>query len=325
MTGRWTWHGGGLAAARAHYGDAAGPWIDLSTGINPHGWAGVDGLAVDWRRLPGEGDLWALEQAAAAHFDANPENVCAVPGTEIGLRLIGERLDGPVFHRSPSYRTHGAMVAGSRALPSDRLAEADGATLILANPNNPDGASLGSASMLDLLDRRGEGWLLVDEAFADCDPAPTMAGQVAEDRRLIVFRSFGKFFGLAGVRLGFVIGPRAVIDPLRQRLGAWPLSAAAIAIGKAAYRDRDWIGAMRTRLPADAAALDAVLRRAGFEPRGDCPLFRLIETDDAMALFDRFARRAILTRPFDEQPRWLRLGLPADEAALARLEAALDG
>jgi cobalamin biosynthetic protein CobC len=325
MTGRWTWHGGGLAAARAHYGAAAGPWIDLSTGINPHGWPGVDRLAIDWQRLPDEGDLRALEQAAAAHFGANPDHVCAVPGTEIGLRLIGERLDGAVFHRSPSYRTHGAMVVGSGPVDADRLNEADGATLILANPNNPDGASLGSASMLDLLDRRGEGWLLVDEAFADCDPAPTMAGQVAEDRRLIVFRSFGKFFGLAGVRLGFVIGPRAMIDPLRQRLGAWPLSAAAIAIGTAAYRDRDWIGGMRTRLPADAAALDAVLRRAGFEPRGDCPLFRLIETDDAMALFDRLARHAILTRPFDEQPRWLRLGLPADEAALARLEAALDG
>lgn len=325
MSGRWTWHGGGLAAARAHYGDAAGPWIDLSTGINPRGWAGVDGLSIDWRRLPDEGDLRALEQAAAAHFGATPDHVCAVPGTEIGLRLIGERLDGPVFHRSPSYRTHGAMVADGRALPSDRLAEADGATLILANPNNPDGASFGSASMLDLLDRRGEGWLLVDEAFADCDPAPTMAGQVAEDRRLIAFRSFGKFFGLAGVRLGFVIGPRVMIDPLRQRLGAWPLSAAAIAIGTAAYRDRGWIGTMRARLPADAAALDAVLRRAGFEPRGDCPLFRLIETDDATALFDRLARHAILTRPFDEQRRWLRLGLPADDVALARLEAALDG
>lgn len=323
MTGRWTWHGGGLAAARAHYGDAAGPWIDLSTGINPHGWPPADRIAIDWRHLPDEGDLRALEQAAAAHFGADPAHVCAVPGTEIGLRLIGERLDGPAFHRSPSYRTHGDMMPGSRAVTADRLDEADGATLILANPNNPDGGSLAAASMLDLLGRRGNGWLLVDEAFADTDPAPTMAGQVAEERRLIVFRSFGKFFGLAGVRLGFVLGPRVVIDPLRQRLGAWPLSAAAIAIGMAAYRDRGWIDAMRMRLVGDAAALDAVLRRAGFDAVGDCPLFRLIETDDAMALFERLARRSILTRPFDEQPRWLRLGLPADEAALARLEAAL--
>ncbi|MES2494683.1 MAG: aminotransferase class I/II-fold pyridoxal phosphate-dependent enzyme [Pseudomonadota bacterium] len=325
MTSRWTWHGGGLAAARAQFGEGRDPWIDLSTGINPLGWPRILDIDIDWSRLPDEAALRALEQAAAAHFGADPAHVCAVPGTEIGLRLIGEQLDGPLFHRSPSYRTHGAMAPGARPIAAERLAEADGATLILANPNNPDGVLLGESAMLDLLDRRGQGWLIVDEAFADTDPKPAMAAHVAEDRRLIVFRSFGKFFGLAGVRLGFVLGPSAMIAPLRARLGAWPLSAAAIAIGTAAYRDAAWIGATRMRLIDAASALDGVLEEAGFAPRGACPLFRLIEVEDATALFGQLARRSILTRPFDAQPHWLRLGLPGDGQALARLAAALRG
>jgi cobalamin biosynthetic protein CobC len=323
MTGRWTWHGGGLTAARACFGEGRDPWIDLSTGINPYGWPGVSSLDIDWHRLPDEADLRGLEQAGASHFGADPAHVCAVPGTEIGLRLIGERLGGPVFHRSPSYRTHGAMAPDARPVAADRLADADGATLILANPNNPDGSLLDHAAMSDLLDRRGRGWLVVDEAFADTEAAPGMAAHVGDERRLIVFRSFGKFFGLAGLRLGFVLGPRAMIDPLRDRLGAWPLSAAAIAIGTAAYGDAPWIARTRARLTEAASALDAMLRNAGFDPIGACPLFRLIETADATALFERLARRAILTRPFDERPRWLRIGLPADRHDLARLEAAL--
>ncbi len=320
MSSRWTWHGGGVAAARAHFGD--GPWLDLSTGINPHAWPGTADLAFDWRRLPDEGELRALEVAAAASFGVDPRNVCAVPGTEIGLRLMGGLVEGAAAWWSPSYRTHGEMLPGAR--PVERLAEADGRSLILANPNNPDGRLLDRASMIGQLARRGaEGWLLVDEAFADADPAQSVAADIADDRRLLVFRSFGKFFGLAGVRLGFVLGPSLALDRLRHRLGAWPLSAPAIAIGTAAYRDSVWVEEMRERLRRAAAALDATLERAGLRATGACPLFRLVETDDAHGLFERLARRHILTRPFDDHPRWLRLGLPEDADGLARLEAAL--
>ena len=144
-----------------------------------------------------------------------------------------------------------------------------------------------------------------------------------EHRRLIVLRSFGKFFGLAGVRLGFVLAPPPIIAAYRQVLGDWPLSVAALAIGAGAYADEAWIAATRLALPARAAALDAMLRDHGFRAWGACPLFRLIETDDAGALFERLARRAILTRPFAYHSRWLRLGLSADERAMARLDRAL--
>ncbi|APZ98857.1 threonine-phosphate decarboxylase [Sphingopyxis sp. QXT-31] len=321
MTEAWTWHGGNLAAAKRHFG--GDDWIDLSTGINPLPWPGADRVAIDWQRLPDGEALAHLEAVAAEFFGVAPRHIGAVPGTEIGLRIAGRLIGGEARHATPSYRTHGEMIAGSLATADADLA-AQGGTIILANPNNPDGRILAPEALDALLATRGDtGWLLVDEAFADCDPTLSIAARIADDRRLLVFRSFGKFFGLAGVRLGFILGPAPFVQDLRATLGAWPLSAAAIAIGTAAYADAEWFAATRRRLPEQAAALDAVLTGAGYRPQGACPLFRLIETGAAPALFDRLARRSILTRPFADQPHWLRLGLPADNAALARLADAL--
>lgn len=319
MSNPWTWHGGGLEAAKHRFG--GDNWIDLSTGINPHPWPDSASMAFDWQRLPDTQDLARLEAVAADYFGVDARHVCAVPGTEIGLRMVGALIDGPAQHMAPGYRTHGAMIAGSAAVTWPDAGDPAG-HLILANPNNPDGRALAAEAMQDLLERR-TGWLLVDEAFADSHPARSVAASVDDRRKLIVFRSFGKFFGLAGVRVGFVLAPQTIVAALRERLGSWPLSAAAIAIGSAAYTDAGWIAAARQRLGEDAAALDAMLVRRGHRPVGACPLFRLIEVGDAHALFERLARRAILTRPFADQPRWLRLGLPADASALARLDAAL--
>jgi cobalamin biosynthetic protein CobC len=321
MSESWTWHGGGLEAAKRHFGEDAGEWIDLSTGINPHPWPGAATMAFDWQRLPEAHALVRLEATAAAYFGVDARHVCAVPGTEIGLRLVGALIGGPAHHIAPGYRTHGEMIAGSVAALWPEERDAAG-TLIVANPNNPDGRVDTADAIRALLDGR-DGWLLVDEAFADADPAHSVAALVDDEQKLIVFRSFGKFFGLAGVRLGFVLAPQSIVAALRARIGAWPLSAAAIAIGTAAYADHGWIAAMRRRLPSEAAALDTMLARRGYRPIGACPLFRLIEADDARTLFERLARRAILTRPFADQPRELRIGLPADTAALARLDAAL--
>lgn len=321
MSASWTWHGGGLEAARAQFGGE--DWIDLSTGINPHPWPGAGTLAVDWRRLPERHELAALEAAAAGYFGLDPRHVCAVPGTEVGLRLAGGLIGGTAHYVAPTYRTHGEMIPGATPITLDA---AGSGTLILANPNNPDGRTLPADHLRDLRDRRDpDSWLLLDEAFADTDPARSIVDQVGDTRRLLVFRSFGKFFGLAGIRLGFVLGPVATIDAIRAALGAWPVSAAAIAVGTAAYRDRAWIETTRVRLHAEAARLDAALVRAGYQAIGACPLFRLIEVPSGMALFEQLARQAILTRPFAEEPRWLRIGLPPSDDALARLEAALRG
>lgn len=313
----WTHHGGQLAKARAIFGDGDEPWLDLSTGINPRQWPGIVQLAIDWSRLPDTGALTALEITAARYFGADPACVLAVPGTEIGLRLLGEHLPRPVRYCWPSYGTHAEIDPEGLAVDTP---DPGPGTLILANPNNPDGKVTPAAA---LQAQMAAGCLVIDEAFADTDPRHSLAGAVREAAPLIVLRSFGKFFGLAGVRLGFVIAPPELIAILRRHLGSWPVSAAAIAIGTAAYSDSAWIEAERNRLAADAAALDQLLRAHGYAPVGACPLFRLIETADARALFERLARRSILTRPFDYDPRWLRIGLPADAEALDRLGSAL--
>lgn len=307
-------HGGRIDHAAARYPDAPRPWIDLSTGINPLAWQPPAPPAIDWGPLPSPSALAGLEAAAAAHFGVAAAAVAAVPGSESALRLIGRiGLPAPYRHVAPGYRTH--ALAFADALPVTEARPGAG-TVLLANPNNPDGRIHDRAMLAALA---AAGWLIVDEAFADCDPATSIAPCLPE--RTIVLRSFGKFFGLAGLRLGFVIAPAAVLARVRAMLGDWPVSTAAIVLGTAAYRDAAWIAATRRRLRQDAAALDATLRRHGLEPEGGCPLFRLVR--HAPGRFAQLARAGILTRPFDHAPGWLRIGLPPDAPALARLDRAL--
>lgn len=325
----WTHHGGRLSSAMRAFPDAPQPWLDLSTGINPDPWNGIAGLEIDWHRLPDEADLDRLERVAAAHFGVDNARVLALPGTEMGLRSLATLgLPTPYRHVAPGYRTHGEALPGSRAIAFDALhrTDADGGALLLANPANPDGRLTDMVEMMALAGRwtGNGGWLLVDEAFIDAHDTGSILPRIAADARVIVLRSFGKFFGLAGVRLGFAVGPIDMIATWRAAMGSWPLSAAAIAIGSAAYADTAWIAATRIRLAKRAAALDTVLAWHGLMPIGQSPLFRLIDCD-AAALFDRLAQRGILTRPFDYAPRWLRLGVPRDGDALDRLDRALGG
>lgn len=325
MSEAFTHHGGALAAARAHFGGAASDWLDLSTGINPRAWRGAQDIAIDWRALPERAALAELETLAAAHFGADPALCRAVPGSEAGLRLLAPLLDLPGRHLALCYGTHAEAFDSAESMLDPFVATRHATTLVIANPNNPDGRLRSRADILALLARqeaRG-GWLVVDEAFADCHAEASVCGEVADRRRLIVLRSFGKFFGLAGVRLGFAITPRPVQARLGRRLGDWPVNAAALALGPPAYADAAWIAATRVALPVRATAMDAVLAGHGLATEGACPLFRLIRTPRAATLFTGLARRHILTRPFARHPDLLRLGLHADDAELDRLDQAL--
>lgn len=325
----WTIHGGRLAEAQLYYRDAPTPWLDLSTGINPEPWPGADALTFDWARLPDDAELRRLETVAMAYFGARGPQVLALPGTEFGLRgLATLGLPAPFRHVWPGYRTHAEALPGSLPVSFDAAIElaGQGGTIVLANPSNPDGRLLAPADVMALaavLARSG-GWLVVDEAFIDAQDGGSIVPLLDGTEPVLVMRSFGKFFGLAGARLGFAVGPAAMIARWRATVGSWPLSAAAIAIGTAAYGDSIWIASTRAALFERAAALDRVLRCHGLEPIGASPQFRLVACE-ASALFDRLARGGILTRPFDYDPRWLRLGVPASRADLARLDRALAG
>ncbi|WP_332770139.1 aminotransferase class I/II-fold pyridoxal phosphate-dependent enzyme [Phenylobacterium sp.] len=310
-------HGGRLAAAKRAFPDAPTPWLDLSTGINPRPWKGARATPADLARLPDPEAVAALEAAAAGAFGVAPDRVAATPGAEAGLRALPRLLDArSVAVVSPAYGGHAEAwrLAGAKieAISAGQIAATDAEAVVVVNPNNPDGARHESLAA-------GDRWLIVDESFGETAPELSVASQAGG--RLVVLRSFGKFYGLAGVRLGFVIAEPDLTARVRAQFGDWPVAAEAITAGTAAYADVAWRERTIRRLARDAARLDAMLTAAGFEILGGTSLFRLTSAPDAKARFTRLAEQGVLTRPFPDQPTWLRFGLPK---TWSRLAAALE-
>lgn len=333
-------HGGDLAAAAAAYPDAPSPWIDLSTGINPWPYPPPPIPMEAWGRLPGRGAEQALRRAACGYFAA-PDEGCALaaPGTQALIQMLPRLLSGErVAILSPAYAEHAAAwrAAGRPAteITATKITAADmtdvaapppADILVTVNPNNPDGRIIGPEILLRWADAQAArgGWLIVDEAFADVTPEISVAPYVGRPG-LIVLRSFGKFFGLAGARLGFLLAPPPIIAAAAAMLGPWAVGGPTLAVGAAAYADKAWIVQTRRRLATATARLDALLAAKNYPVVGGTDLFRLIGCADGAALFQRLARAGIWSRPFARLPHCLRLGLPPDEAGFARLAAALE-
>ena len=133
-------------------------------------------------------------------------------------------------------------------------------------------------------------------------------------------RSFGKFFGLPGLRLGALIAPQDTLETVRRCLGIWSVSGPALAAGAQAYRDSGWQQETRHRLATARTRLDAVLDAAGLRVAGGVDLFRFVGVDDANSVWHRLAGCGISVRRFDwGRNRLLRIGLPPDADAEARL------
>lgn len=314
-------HGGRVDAARAQFQDAPADWIDLSTGVSPYAYPAKTSGNV--RALPSPDALAALEAIAATYLGGvDPALVVAVPGSDLALRLLAGLLPvGSVGVAGPGYGGHSAM--WNRETAPIAFNDVDSArhdVLILANPNNPDGNALTAGRLHGIAGRVG--WLIVDEAFADLQPEHSLAAAGLDN--VIVLRSFGKFFGLAGLRLGFVVAPLPMANRLRRQLGDWPISGPAIAIATTAYADTRWQTRQRMRLARDAARLDRVLAAAGLTPAGGTDLFRLVLATDADRLFLRLANAGILVRPFANDNHRLRFGLPGRQH-WQRLAAAIKG
>jgi cobalamin biosynthetic protein CobC len=283
-----------------------------------------------WTALPTAAATARLLSAAGAAYQSQAP-ILAVAGAQAAIQLIPRlsvsSLSTPARARvfNPTYNEHGAALrsAGWQVDEVTTLGEFEGADLaVVVNPNNPDGRSHTREDLLRLSARVGR--LVVDESFADLQPDLSMASEAARGS-LIVLRSFGKFYGLAGVRLGFILGSQADISMLAEMAGPWPVSGPAIAIGTAALSDRAWAGATMARLRTDAARLDILAQSAGWKSVGGTELFRLYDTPNAEAARDRLAQHQIWTRMFPYSDRWLRLGLPGQPAEWDRLAAALRG
>jgi cobalamin biosynthetic protein CobC len=324
-------HGGDLSEAIAHYGGAPQDWLDLSTGINPRPWPVPAGLFADaLHRLPAQADQEALILRAAEAYNVPKEAaIVPAPGTQALIQWLPHLAPpGGVAILGPTYGEHAqSWSRGNRtvfAITDMKALPREVRHVIVVNPNNPDGRIFEFARFKQIADelRSRGGWLIVDESFADIDPSIGCAALCA-DLPIVVLRSFGKFFGLPGLRLGFLIAEPRIAASFQAALGPWAVSAPALTIGAAALKDRAWAMAARASLDMMAQRLDAVLQMAGFRLVGGLALFRLVQHAEARALHEKLARNHIWCRCFGESPDRLRFGLPRDDKDLARLKEAL--
>ncbi|QYK43667.1 MAG: pyridoxal phosphate-dependent class II aminotransferase [Paracoccaceae bacterium] len=314
-------HGGGIDAGVACWGGDRADWIDLSTGINPVPYPVGDLPPEVWTALP---DTGATERllAAARRFWRVPDGaaILAAPGASALIARMPHLAGcGRAHVPGPTYNEHARAfrAAGGTAGPDDPSAPVH----VYVHPNNPDGRLWPVSAMA------GRPLTIIDESFCDASPDDSHIA-LTEAEGVVVLKSFGKFWGLAGLRLGFAVAHPRTLAPLdaagmADMLGPWPVSGPALHIGARALSDHAWAAAARDRLARDAARLDALMLAHGAAVAGGTTLFRLYRVDDALAWQDRFGRSHVLSRVFPYSGEWLRLGLPGSAAAWARLEAAL--
>ncbi|MCX8952762.1 threonine-phosphate decarboxylase CobD [Ruegeria sp. NA] len=306
-------HGGGLDRAIVRYGGARADWIDLSTGINPHPYAVAGLTAGDWAELPDHGAFERLSDAARRFWNV-PQGAAILPApgaSAVISRIPALATPGRVQITPPTYNEHAAAFSaqGWRVQP-----ESAADARVIVHPNNPDGRIWQERDVSAPLN-------VIDESFCDVTPKASLI-HMAERPGVIVLKSFGKFWGLAGMRLGFAIGRPELINRLNDLTGPWSVSGPALRVGTQALSDDDWADATRARLADEAARLDALMLTRGADIVGGTSLFRLYRVDDALEWQDRLARAHIWSRIFPYSTTFLRLGLPP-EKGWDRLEAAL--
>lgn len=306
-------HGGGLDRAIIRYGGQRGDWIDLSTGINPHPYEITGLTAGDWTELPDHGAFERLSNAARRFWNV-PDGAAILPApgaSAIIARIPALAKSGTVQITPPTYNEHAAAFTSQGWSVQ---ANTPGDARVIVHPNNPDGRIWLESDVSAPL-------TVIDESFCDVTPDASLI-HLADRPGVIVLKSFGKFWGLAGMRLGFAIGRPDVIGQLNALTGPWSVSGPALRVGTQALSDTGWADSMRARLADEASRLDTLLTTKGAEVVGGTSLFRLYQVDDAEKWRDRLAKTHIWSRIFPYSTTYLRLGLPPTNG-WDRLEAAL--
>src|SRR6266481_3913795 len=305
-------HGGDLDAARERYPGAPEPWIDLSTGINPIPFPIPKLPAEIWSRLPARSEEEALLAAAAARYRVPDSGmIAAASGTQALIQLLPRLVPtSRVEILGPTYEEHEACWTrqGHRVSVVGDLDRSEHANVVIVvNPDNPTGRIVPVSALRTVAGRlaKKNGLLVVDEAFIDV--LPESASIVSElPPATIVLRSFGKTYGLAGLRLGFAIAEVSLATRIRAELGPWAVSVPALSIGKAALCDARWLAGAIVRLESDRQRLDAMLQAAGFTVLGGTPLFRLARHCEATKIVENLGRHGVHVRTFARNAQWLR-------------------
>ena len=305
-------HGGGLDAAIAAYGGTRTDWLDLSTGINPVPYPMPQLPSDAWTALPDEAAFARLYALARGFWNVPDEaHIIGATGASAIIAALPRVIpQGEVCIPGPTYNEHGAAFAAS----GWRLGHDPSHALVAVHPNNPDGHIWKVSDF-------NTAYTVIDESFSDGMPAQSLV-HLASRPGTIILKSFGKFWGLAGLRLGFAVGDPAIIAKLTDLLGPWQISGPALSIGAEALSDPAWADDTRTRLVADAGRLDQLMTQRGAKLIGGTSLFRLYKVKDAQLTQDQLAQHHVWSRTFPYAHDWLRLGLPAPNR-WAQLEAAL--
>ena len=328
-------HGGKLDDAVSRYGGTQDDWCDLSTGINPFAYPFEMPDKAVLARLPDSTALATVEQHAASYYQISDTHadIMAVAGAQMAITLLGPFLariltaahpERPISAAilSPTYNEYEqclkrAGMAISYASNSDALGGADLA--VICSPNNPTGAQLSPEEIHQIA--RHATFVILDESFADTADKPAFSAHHLQADNVIILKSFGKFFGLAGLRLGFVIGSQPLIMALREHSGPWPISGMAIDIACQALPDTSWHNQTRALLRQLSDKMDKMAISAGLAVIGGTSLFRLYHCPQARQLQDHLAQRHIWSRCFSYAPDWIRLGIALPQY-LARLDTA---
>lgn len=325
-------HGGDMGVMSALFPDAPRPWIDLSTGINPWPYPLPALDPALWTRLPSAADEAAVKRAAMAAYGVrDPDAILAAPGSQVlisGLPFLRPApADVAIVGRTygehaPAWARAGHRVRMIADLPDPAGPLPD--VLLLVNPNNPDGRTHDPARLrplLSALSARG-GWMVVDEAFCDLRPDLSLAS-LAGQPGLLILRSFGKFFGLGGLRLGFLLAPPVLVRAMAARLGPWSVAGPALRVGALALADAPWQATTRQRLSNAMDKSLSLYRKADIEIVGYTDLYALIRVPAGRDLFHGTGRAGLLIRSFPDRPGLFRLGLCPDSVAFARLASAI--
>ncbi|MEZ0231244.1 MAG: threonine-phosphate decarboxylase CobD [Methylophilaceae bacterium] len=320
-------HGGDMNVAVAQYGIPLADWLNLSTGINPVGYPVPPIPDALWQRLPLEVD--GLIEAARQYYGT--PDVLPTAGSQAAIQILPSLISGAnVLLLTPMYaehacawRRHGHHVSEITHLPNATdLAEVD--VMVVCNPNNPTGRMIPNQTLLSWhtqLTKKG-GWLIVDEAFMDATPENSLAKHTHLPG-LILLRSLGKFFGLAGTRVGFVLAEQTLLNTLKERLGPWPISGPARYVAVKALSDADWQASARKGLIADSLRLHDLLASYGLVPAGNTALFQWVPSPRAQEIHTLFAKNGVWLRHFATQSA-LRFGLPSAQG-WEKLERVLAG
>ncbi|AGS22279.1 threonine-phosphate decarboxylase CobD [Rhizobium etli] len=316
-------HGGGVTAAAAAFGGRPEDWLDLSTGINPCPAALPEIPTRAWHRLPDSNLVDEARRTARDYYGSGEILPLPVPGTQSVIQLLPRLLTmgegAKVAIVAPTYGEYArAFISAGFAVNTVNHVAAIGnehRLAVVVNPNNPDGLAWPVETLIGLHDRMKavNGLLVVDEAFGDADPALSLAGHAQRLSKLVIFRSFGKFFGLAGLRLGFAIAPDDILKRFEEWLGPWAVSGPALSIAGSLLRSD--VSAIRRLINERRAGLHAVLTGLGLQITGGTALFTLVDDARAGDIYTHLCRHHILVRKFDYAPTWLRFGLTPDPAA----------